>query len=102
MQIDFAWSTGRHFLSELADNFSLLVLMMPPEELKFSMIDHYYIQTLFLAQKSGKISAQPHIIVKQICFPNGNVLFFYCFLYPRTEYIMKYGAVRKFYQKSSK
>ena len=23
----------------------------------------------------GKISAQPHTIVKQICFPNGNVLF---------------------------
>ena len=23
----------------------------------------------------GKVSAQPHIIVKQICFPNGNVLF---------------------------
>ena len=22
-----------------------------------------------------KISAQPHTIVKQICFPNGNVLF---------------------------
>ena len=25
--------------------------------------------------KSGKISAQPHTIVKQICFPNGNVMF---------------------------
>ena len=24
---------------------------------------------------SGKFSAQPHTIVKQICFPNGNVLF---------------------------
>ena len=24
--------------------------------------------------------------------------FFYCLLYPRTEYIMKYGAVRKFYR----
>ena len=23
----------------------------------------------------GKISAQPHTIVKQTCFPNGNVLF---------------------------
>ena len=23
----------------------------------------------------GKISAQPYTIVKQICFPNGNVLF---------------------------
>ena len=23
----------------------------------------------------GKVSAQPHTIVKQICFPNGNVLF---------------------------
>ena len=30
-----------------------------------------------LARKTtfGKISAQPHTIVKQICFPNGNVLF---------------------------
>ena len=27
----------------------------------------------------GKISAQPHTIVKQICFPNGNVLFFSLF-----------------------
>ena len=26
-------------------------------------------------KKKGKISAQPHTIVKQICFPNGNVLF---------------------------
>ena len=25
--------------------------------------------------KRGKVSAQPHTIVKQICFPNGNVLF---------------------------
>ena len=25
--------------------------------------------------ESGKVSAQPHTIVKQICFPNGNVLF---------------------------
>ena len=23
----------------------------------------------------GKFSAQPHTIVKQICFPNGNLLF---------------------------
>ena len=23
----------------------------------------------------GKISAQPHTVVKQICFPNGNLLF---------------------------
>ena len=26
-------------------------------------------------KKNGKISAQPNTIVKQICFPNGNVLF---------------------------
>ena len=25
--------------------------------------------------KLGKVSAQPHTIVKQICFPNGNVMF---------------------------
>ena len=30
----------------------------------------------FFAEKQrGKISAQPHTIVKQICFPNGNLLF---------------------------
>ena len=50
----------------------------------------------------GKISAQAHTIVKQICFPNGNVLFWHCFLYPRGEYIMNYGAVRKFYPQSEK
>ena len=27
----------------------------------------------------GKFSAQPHTIVKQICFPNGNVLFLLLF-----------------------
>ena len=36
----------------------------------------------------GQISAQPHTIVKQICFPNGNVLFSHCFLCPRTECII--------------
>ena len=46
----------------------------------------------------GKISAQPHTIVKQIYFPNGNVLFCRCFLYPRTKCIVQYGAVRKFYR----
>ena len=28
---------------------------------------------------AGKVSAQPHTIVKQICFPNGNVSFFSLF-----------------------
>mgnify|MGYP007020706352 CR=1 FL=1 len=28
-----------------------------------------------LMKKLGKVSAQRHTIVKQICFPNGNVLF---------------------------
>ena len=37
---------------------------------------------------NGKTSAQPHTIVKQICFLNGNVFFCHCFLYPRTECIM--------------
>ena len=45
----------------------------------------------------GKISAQPHTIVKQICFPMAMYCFSHCFLYSRTECIMKYGAVRKFY-----
>ena len=31
---------------------------------------------LFIEYKIfGKVSVQPHTIVKQICFPNGNVLF---------------------------
>ena len=29
-----------------------------------------------VSKRVGKVSAQPHTIVKQICFPNGNVLFF--------------------------
>ena len=33
-----------------------------------------------LGATHGKISAQPHTIVKQICFPNGNVLFLLLFL----------------------
>ena len=33
------------------------------------------IELLILNFKFGKIFAQPHTIVKQICFPNGNVLF---------------------------
>ena len=32
-------------------------------------------EILFLLTFHGKVSAQPHTIVKQICFPNGNVLF---------------------------
>ena len=28
-----------------------------------------------VGKSKGKVSAQPHTIVKQICFPNGNVLF---------------------------
>ena len=31
----------------------------------------------------GKISAQPHTIVKQICFPNGNVVFLSMFSLPK-------------------
>ena len=34
-----------------------------------------YIIRDYIVTTSGKISAQPHTNVKQICFPNGNVLF---------------------------
>ena len=51
----------------------------------------------FVTSHLGKISAQLHTIVKQICVPSGNVFFCHCFLSPRTECIMLYGAVRKFY-----
>ena len=46
----------------------------------------------------GKISAQPHNIVKQICFPNCNLLFCHCLLYPRTECIIQYRTEREFYR----
>ena len=36
----------------------------------FTRAQNHQLKTQF-----GKISAQPHTIVKQICFPNGNVLF---------------------------
>ena len=45
----------------------------------------------------GKISTEPHTIVKQNCFPDGNVLFLSMFSQSRTECIMQNGAVRKFY-----
>ena len=45
----------------------------------------------------GKISAQAHTTVKQICFPMAMSCFCHCYLSPRTECIMKYGAVRKFH-----
>ena len=43
----------------------------------------------------GKISAQLHTIVKQVCVTM--YCFCHCFLYPRTECTMYCGAVRKFY-----
>ena len=54
----------------------------------FSSTLTVFIRLSFWTGTLGKISTQPHAIVKQICFPNGNVLFFHCFLYPRTECIM--------------
>ena len=30
---------------------------------------------VYISTFTGKISAQPHTIVKQMCFPNDNVLF---------------------------
>ena len=34
-----------------------------------------FVFKLFQANAFGEISAQPRTILKQICFPNGNVLF---------------------------
>ena len=56
-----------------------------------------YIKQLVDINDLGKISTQPHTIVKQICFPMAMYCFCHCFLYPRTEGIMQDGAVRKFY-----
>ena len=53
-------------------------------------------EVILVQTGENKISAQPHTIVKQICFPM--YCFSHCFLYSRTECIMKYGAVRKLYQ----
>ena len=45
-------------------------------EFDLSTNDYNYVQSLEIFNFiPGKISAQPHTIVKQICFPNGNVLF---------------------------
>ena len=38
-------------------------------------IRHSPLVNFLLLRKVNKISAQPHTIVKQICFPNSNVLF---------------------------
>ena len=52
-------------VAEEADYLQFLVV------LNFLFVFQYTPILVFLV----KISAQPHTIVKQICFPNGNVLF---------------------------
>ena len=43
---------------------------------------------LILFAYRGKIFAQRHTIVKQICFPMAMYCFCHCFLYPGTECLM--------------
>ena len=49
-------------------------------------------------KSDGKISVQPHTIVKQICFPKGNVLFLSLFSLSKNWMDNLGWAVRKFYQ----
>ena len=56
-------------VAEEADYLQFLVV------LNFLFVFQYTPILVFLV----KISAQPHTIVKQICFPNGNVLFLLLF-----------------------
>ena len=44
-----------------------------------------------------KFPHSPILLSKQICFPMEMYCFFHCFLQSRTECIMQYGAVQKFY-----
>ena len=56
----------------MANHQSMFTKLLRKREGKHYMQDTYN-------SSLGKISAQPHTIVKQICFPNGNVLFLLSF-----------------------
>ena len=62
---------------------SVIILMLNKSDPSYMVIQFclslWRLQTKSESHQSytiiGKVSAQPHTIVKQICFPNGNVLF---------------------------
>ena len=56
----------------MANHQSMFTKLLRKREGKYYMQDTYN-------SSLGKISAQPHTIVKQICFPNGHVLFLLLF-----------------------
>ena len=49
-----------------------------------------------------KFPHRPILLWNKSVFPMAIYSFGHCFLYPRSECIMKYGAVRKFYPQSEK
>ena len=81
---------GERFLSYLAlmkiqknlnnsgCTWSLQTLGVFPGSAGLNVIDRSFSFDTHVSKK-GKISAQPHTIVKQICFPNGHILFWSLF-----------------------
>ena len=57
--------------------FMIIIIIIVAIIILVIIIKINVLHTSLLRKEScfGKISAQPHTIVKQICFPNGNVLF---------------------------
>ena len=53
---------------------NILILLWDDSQMLLPVLIFHF-PTLQFSQSSGKIFAQPHTIVKQICFPNGDVLF---------------------------
>ena len=51
----------------------------------WASLGYHYFQIVLVLNfpLNGKNSAQPHTIVKQICFPNGSVLFLSVFSLPK-------------------
>ena len=66
---------------------------------KFSQI--FILHNFFLKEIvfAVKFPHSPILLYNKSVFPMAMYCFGHCFLYSRTEYIMWYGAVRKFYQK---
>ena len=53
---------------------NILILLWDDSQMLLPVLIFHF-PTLQFSHSSGKIFAQPHTIVKQICFPNGDVLF---------------------------
>ena len=55
--------------------FLELLYALHSQILKYFKSTTVYLSLSVSEEEKGKISAQPHTIVKQICLPNGNLLF---------------------------